>query len=1139
MSKRIKWSLFFSILLLIIIMLCTRPGIHAAYWLTKKILPGELTIETLSGTNIAHLNAKNIYYHTDTQDINLETLVLDWKPLRLLTGQLHIQNLTASKIRVKELKASESKFSWSQLRDIKLQAIQLNDIQWTDLNAVSHQITYIKMKSNQENGSLNLNELAIKGKHFLLTGFGEINQKLAEPISFKMQLEIERFKKKIQGHAVAQGRWDNIVFEAALNPPFATKVKGTLNLSTHSPRINVEANWNLLSWPLTDNPLIELKQGNLHIDGPLENYKLNFTSELHTKHLPESIISGHGQGHLRALEIEKFRIKTLSGEMHGDAKCELDPFIWSMHLYGKKINPGKFWDGYEGNINFSLSGQGEENKSHVLNLEKLKGQLNQHPLDGHGKFTLAKQAMNFKDLRIILGGSHIRLDGGYDKHWNIAWHINIPNISQFDRNAKGKISSQGQWKEKSLASTTEITELSFHDLNLSKLKLLTRGTPSQHEIELNYQHEDDKGQIKLTGQYHQGWHGRLQQAKLSVHGHQWQLLKPIAIDYQAPQFKIEKACWHIDKQPLCIAADYHDQSQWNFLFTTEQLATRALPWFNEHVKLDSRLNINLHASRKNQQVSLDLKSQLLGGHVDYLFEDEAHREEIKFIKLNALIKPSGLQANLNGELARNKTVVGELDLPDYKGNTLPQMNQGLRGFLKVHFPDLQFIAPLIPQVQKLTGVATLNLDLSGHVGEPKLEGQLRIQNANANLPLLGVELKNIFAEFRGQGNNQVVYDARANSGKGRVDIHGKATFSQKRVYTQTDIKGEQFDLIHTDDYEIEINPNLHCVSDGRAIKFTGSIDIPKAKIAPRDFSQTVELPRDVVYVNEAKVEPLPYKLSSELNLNLGKNVEIDVLGIRGKLGGNLKILDDPQTPTTANGEIKIRDGKYEAYGRSMDIKRGILIFTGGRIDNPGLNVQAERQIISQDSSSFLSSFSEQHFSNRIQNTTFTQQTNRITVGVNIGGTLEKPDVKLYSSPIQLPDAEILSYLVLNRSTAQMSNSSTPDHHTLLNAIPALSLSSDTASRLTHELQHTLGLDQIEITGTGDPLAPNNLANTSISIGKAISDRLYVSYSYGLLNAKNALRIRYLLSRRWTIQTEAITDANSTAKSVDFIYSISK
>ena len=53
-------------------------------------------------------------------------------------------------------------------------------------------------------------------------------------------------------------------------------------------------------------------------------------------------------------------------------------------------------------------------------------------------------------------------------------------------------------------------------------------------------------------------------------------------------------------------------------------------------------------------------------------------------------------------------------------------------------------------------------------------------------------------------------------------------------------------------------------------------------------------------------------------------------------------------------------------------------------------------------------------------------------------------------------------------------------------------------------------------------------------GKYLSPRLFVSYGIGLFQNERALRVRYLLSRRWTIEAES-----GQATGTDILYRIER
>ena len=120
-------------------------------------------------------------------------------------------------------------------------------------------------------------------------------------------------------------------------------------------------------------------------------------------------------------------------------------------------------------------------------------------------------------------------------------------------------------------------------------------------------------------------------------------------------------------------------------------------------------------------------------------------------------------------------------------------------------------------------------------------------------------------------------------------------------------------------------------------------------------------------------------LALDLTLNLGDDFLFKGAGLDARLGGQLRVFTVNQT-LRGEGTIKVEKGRYAAYAQTLDIERGVLRFVGP-IDNPGLDVLAVRK------------------------------TPTVKAGVQVGGTVQRPVVKLYSDPA-LPDTEKLSWLVL-------------------------------------------------------------------------------------------------------------------------------
>jgi len=291
----------------------------------------------------------------------------------------------------------------------------------------------------------------------------------------------------------------------------------------------------------------------------------------------------------------------------------------------------------------------------------------------------------------------------------------------------------------------------------------------------------------------------------------------------------------------------------------------------------------------------------------------------------------------------------------------------------------------------------------------------------------------------------------------------------------------------------------------------------------------VVLSKDVIYIEEQQPkEKTLLEIYSDINLILGDKVHIDLMGIKGNLQGRVAISDAPDRVATGTGELSIEDGYYEAYGQQLKIRTGKLQFAGGPVNDPGLNIEAIKHI---QYFGPLDEVATQTTEDRTQLLTHEQE---ITVGVNVGGTLHAPQLSLFSEPEALSQTDILSYLILGKPTNM---ASTSEGELLFHAANAIEFIGGEARVLIDQLGHTFGIDEVTIQSETHMLPDSNevLQNTSLILGKALSSKLYVNYSIGLIEPINTFRVNYKLTKRLTVRT----DSNAISSGADIVYIIER
>src|SRR5439155_8613843 len=146
------------------------------------------------------------------------------------------------------------------------------------------------------------------------------------------------------------------------------------------------------------------------------------------------------------------------------------------------------------------------------------------------------------------------------------------------------------------------------------------------------------------------------------------------------------------------------------------------------------------------------------------------------------------------------------------------------------------------------------------------------------------------------------------------------------------------------DGRLVVTPDVEIASVGDSMRVRGTVLVPSGFLhAATTGDQVVKPSRDVVLVTPAgEVDRRDPNLIAEVRVTLGNDVPLDIYGLKGRVEGGLLVLDHPGWPSSGTGELRITDGTYRAYGQNLQIERGRILFGGGPLKNPGLDVRATR-----------------------------------------------------------------------------------------------------------------------------------------------------------------------------------------------------
>ncbi len=454
------------------------------------------------------------------------------------------------------------------------------------------------------------------------------------------------------------------------------------------------------------------------------------------------------------------------------------------------------------------------------------------------------------------------------------------------------------------------------------------------------------------------------------------------------------------------------------------------------------------------------------------------------------------------------------------------INQVFKASAKVDVKDFSQFKTLfidVPQVRQLTGRVTGGFTGRGSLLHPVFEGGLQASQGSVYIPAASTTLTDIQLTTRYRTGEAVKLGGTFTAGSGTLALSGTYGIEEAALPLKLTVRGADILVKDTKEYTIKISPEILLDYRNNDLAIDGKILVPLAQVQPLDFGGTATLPNDVVIVNRQSASAsVPTNLSLHLQVILGDRVKIKYRGLEAKLKGAITILSEDGNPFTATGEFGIaKDGTYRAYGRSLVIQQGRLIYTGNLLTNPGISLRAT-QTIKKVGFSGSSQFEESNFKPVYAGA------DSLVVGIEANGTLDKPRISLFSDPAGLSQGDILSYLLLGYPQAQAKGTSSL---ALLNVVTEMYGNGDKKNVVNH-LQESLGLDELSV-GTTEYYDANNTGvtnsathnTTTVNLGRNLGRNLSVHYSVGIFQQIQVFSLRYQINRHLAVQTETSTLEN--------------
>ncbi|HLY52731.1 MAG TPA: translocation/assembly module TamB domain-containing protein [Steroidobacteraceae bacterium] len=903
---------------------------------------------------------------------------------------------------------------------------------------------------------------------------------------------------------------------------------GTFTIVPNGPKLDLAGQWQEFRWPLTARePAVKSASGSFTLQGQLPDYHVRAQGTASVGDYPASAFEMTGILGKDSFAIEQADLELLDGHARLSGAVAWSPRdSWSLTAQLTGINPDVLRADLPGSLNFSLAaaGSGFDARADLsATVQSLSGKLRGARASGGGTVSRTAGVLGFERVRLAVGGTTLAIDGRAGKALDLRFSLASSDLSLLDAALRGELDASGTVRgagaepavvasarghglsygaigiggldadvdfdpaEAQRPSKIEarLTQLTYGGHALESAALTLTGLPADYRVHLEGHASGLALAAGATGSYAHGlFQGELE--ALTVKGRDQldlALEHPAGLSVSAQRLHLEWLCLSGTPGAVCADADWGPE-HWTATLMSNRLPLSALTaGMTPAVQYQGTVDLLARAAGGARvPVTGSLRAQLAGAVLSHaLASKKIEHTRIGSGTITASVTPElvSVAAVLeNGEIG---TIRARLDAQ--RGADRWQ-DMPLSGALHAETSNLGLLSLYLPDIDRAAGQLHADVNFGGTLGAPLLDGAAKLAGGELDLYQVNLGLRGV-ALAATLNEKGLDFTASAQAGAGSAAADGHLEWRNLLPYGKVHLEGTSLRVVDTPEAQIDASPDLAFDVSGRRIEVTGKVAVPFARIAPKDITNAVRASPDEVIVGSEPENPAErFEVMSTITLTLGDKVSVDTSGLTGRLTGSVTIRSGYDAITRASGELSVADGKYLAYARKLDIQRGRLIFTGGPIEDPGIELRAIKEFPD------------------------------VTAGINVRGTLLQPRMSFFSDP-PLPQTQIVSLI--------LSGGSTQGTQTASNA--ALGQG---AALLAAQVGSRVGLPDVSLET--DPIANE----TSLVVGRYLSPRLYVSYGVSLTETLNTLKLRYTLGDHWVIKTEL-----GTARGADLVFSITK
>lgn len=818
---------------------------------------------------------------------------------------------------------------------------------------------------------------------------------------------------------------------------FSAKVSGTGMVLEGAGELDLQAelveagfSWQKFTWPVgLDAYELSSNKGQLLVSGSPADWHFEGSLEVDTPQYPGGSFELEGGGGTDSAEISIGKGELLGGTVAGHVSLDWSGDLrWDAQLELKQVNTSAFIAGWPAKLDAKLKlSQNLADDAFDIQFDSLHGEFKGLSVDGSGGIAVHKSAIRFKTFRLHSGSSKISLDGDLNDPLGLEFSLDINKPGWMADYLGGEMSGRGrialqapqpvldieieahdlEWGDIRIESVV-ITpgagnaagglnlglaahKLEFGSLNLQSVNAIIAGDRDRQTLNLSVSANDHELVAKFAGHLSgwdtwadNAWSGQLIKLALTSNDEVLASLRdPAPLTVSSAGISLGKTCLDITiSGGLCLESGWQANGQFDFAASLSTLPLELSQLIYDHqIEFTQTLDGEIQwTSRPGTYPSGSAAIRISAGH----FGDEQNKN-------NHVVTAEGF---FGFKLINGNLTAGEFDIPfpgigqidlDYAITDLALDGKGkIDGKIGIELNDISVLQPLLPGLEQIGGQFNIDLQVSGSVLDPALDGYVSLQNGTADISRLGTQLRQVQLKGSVTGMDTALLqgDFMAGDGHGKITVETEFSDWSAPAMKMT-LSGTSLRLFNTAELRMDADTDIRLVREQGEWTIDGGIVVQQARIAPITFvvskvteSEDIQLVAGTLPPGGADKAAVPVKLTGSLEISLGDKVKIDTELAKAKLSGSVSLAWDGEVIPIATGSIHA-DGTLSVFGPKLHVKDGQLRFPEVPVNNPVLEIRAERDV----------------FGN----------TQIRTAGVSITGPARHPVIEAYTNPLTTND----------------------------------------------------------------------------------------------------------------------------------------